>query len=223
MAEGAAPTAPLAPAQAFPNGDPRNAAYGENAAKLEHQLANFRTEYGRELGTARANTTYKQGLISQQEPTGYRNQTNRANTEGLAESGILARNRGTLQSQYANKRFALTQGLKEGEGRLARGLNKNEEALRERAQADAIKALEEGKGNLLKEPPAPEGGAVPGAAPRPATLGLPGALGGRIPTVVKTGQAAGYNPGVVKTGVMGPQYTRQAAARRIALLRKAGR
>jgi hypothetical protein len=143
---------PAASPVAVPAND-QNAKYFETIGKLAYQENKASSEYGRQLGTDRANSQYRQGLLSQQEPGSYRTNQARANAGGILESGINARNRGGIATNYANKRFSLGQGLKEQEGGLARNLAKEQEANQEGQHRAGLTALEEGKANLLATNP----------------------------------------------------------------------
>src|ERR1700742_3730842 len=145
--------APTNPGEAFGPGDPRNAAYFQNLAALEHAyqttLANDKTA----LANAKTNSEYSQSQLTKAEPGSYSNNQHRANAGGLLESGINAERRGGIASNYANKRFGITHGLQETEGRLQR----NDQAAKERKEAGeasaASTALGEGYKALLEQQP----------------------------------------------------------------------
>ena len=149
MAESANPAASPVPVPATS----QDATYWEQMGKLKFQEAKVGTEATRELGTQRANTQYGQGLLSQQEPGTYRANQARANAGGILESGINARNRGNIASNYANKRFSLSKGLKENEGRIERGAQAKREGIAEGEHTAGISALERGRTKLLQEGP----------------------------------------------------------------------
>lgn len=147
---------PTNPAEAFGAGDPRNAAYFQTLASLEHQynttLANNKTR----LGSSRENAAYQQGILGQREPQSYKANQHRANAGGIAESGVNAERRGTIGQDYANKRFSITHGLQETEG----SISASEQAAKERLEAGraeaANTALGKGYESLLANPPGPE-------------------------------------------------------------------
>ena len=168
----AAPAPPTNPAAAFPNGDPRNALYASNLAALEHQYNTTLAIDQESLKNYRANSEYSQRLIGNQEPLGYQANQNKANTEGLLNSGINASRRGTLAANYANRRFAITKGLQQNEGRIKAAEQRAKEGLDIGKSNLATKTLAEGYKELLAEPqttpePAATGYTPPGVIPQP--------------------------------------------------------
>lgn len=192
----------------FPEGDPRNAKYFENLAALEHGYQKSLAEGAETRANARTNAEYATGQIAKAEPEGFRNLRNRANSEGLLQSGVLAGRTGTLASSYGARRYAITHGLQEREGRISRG----EQAAKERFELGrsgaATRALEEGKATAL---------ANPGAR----TVTGPAGPGGVVPYTEKTaGGSVRVGPGAPTAVVKARQPitggVRSAAARRVA-------
>lgn len=117
------------PGTAFPQGDPRNALYWETRGKIEHGRERTLGGLKEQGANARAAAQYREGTYTQQEPKTYAANRYRGVREGVASSGVNTERRGGIATDYANRRFAVQQNLKQTEGRIAKG----EQAARERA------------------------------------------------------------------------------------------
>jgi hypothetical protein len=184
------------PAQAFGQGDPRNALYAENLAALEHGREREKATNEEGRNQARAKATYRQGLLGQAEPGTYKVNQERANNGGLLESGINAKRRGGIAADYANKRFSITSGLKEYEEGTGRREQQGTERYNEARAKAGTKALAEGYESLLAnkptEPAAGGGYPVPPAQQAAINAGTPAGPGGVVPY--------GYGKGKVRVG-----------------------
>lgn len=198
-----AATPPTNPAEAFGAGDPRNAAYFQTLANLEHQYNTTLAGDKERLQNSRTNATYQQGLIGQREPGSYKANSHRANAGGILESGVNAERRGTIGQEYANKRYGVTHGLQETEGSISR----NEQGAKERLELGksgaANTALMEGYKSLLEREPNEQVQAPPQAIPN--TAASPGVSVARITAQPNTG-------GVRRAA--GNKYLAKAKARR---------
>ncbi len=148
----AAPAPPTNPNVAFPEGDPRNAKYGEEMAALLKQREDRKGELISGRGENQANAKYGETQLTQAEPGTYRNNQHRANAGGIAESGINAQRRGGIATDYANKRFNIQRGLTSAENRINRENKRAEENYEGGSARAATKALGEGYNNLLQNP-----------------------------------------------------------------------
>jgi hypothetical protein len=166
------PAPPTNPAEAFGAGDPRNAKYFENLAALEHAYNTTLADDKETLSNDQTNAQYQQSLLTKAEPVAYRNNQHKANAGGILESGVNAERRGTIATQYAQKRYTVQHGLQEDEGKV----RKNEEAEQYKYESGrgkaANEALSEGYKNLLEtqpnETPQPSGsGVVPKVSTQP--------------------------------------------------------
>jgi hypothetical protein len=192
MAE-AASTGPASP---FPEGDPRNAKYFENLAALEHSKG--RTEAEDAKGREEAASTYKYGTeqLQKQEPLALKANTNRANTEGLATSGILAQRQGVTQTGYAGKEHTLGESRRTAVERFNRGDQLAREGYAEKAKSALTNAEIEARANLEKNPP---------AAQPPALGYTPGEYGGKGQGFVRVGPKP-------ESGI---KWSRNAAVRKV--------
>ncbi len=143
----------LTAAQAFPEGDPRNAQYGENLAALLKQREGRKAELIQGRGENQASAAYRESQLTQNEPETYRANQHRANAGGIASSGINAQRRGGIARDYANKRFGVQQGLTSAENRINRQNKQAEETYEGGASRAATTALEAGRRNLEEHPP----------------------------------------------------------------------
>jgi hypothetical protein len=201
----AAPAPPTNPGEAFGAGDPRNALYFSNLAALEHQKANSLSGIAEQRNLARANTKYGEGQLTQHEPGSYKANAHRANQGGILESGVNAERRGTIGSEYANKRYQLTHGLQENEGRFNKGEQEANTRFADEKANIGNKALAEGYSALLNNPPN-ELGAVNPAGVR--TITGPPEAGNVVPYTEKI-------PGVGSVAVgSATRYAREQAAKK---------
>lgn len=196
-----APSGPAGP----PAGNPQSALYNETLATLLHQqetslasdtAARQETETGYKAGVQSYNVAEPKALTAEQ---------NHANTAGLLESGVNARERGSVLGSYAEKRGALATKEQQNLNKITTDEQNARETYGLGVKGAATKALEEYKKEQMAlgptEPSGPPAIANPGgAAQQPgAPTSLPGV------TVL--------NPGGT------PQKTRsirQKAARRVA-------
>jgi hypothetical protein len=146
MAEGQAPAPLTYPSQS--SADPFSATFYANQAALE--LSRNTTLAGDQLSRRleNASSEYSQGVNDRAEPRALTANRNTANSQGLAESGVLAQRQGVTQTGYAQKdasiqaaRRAAIERLNTGENAAVKsfevGTNKNvaEEGERKRNQA----------------------------------------------------------------------------------------
>ena len=208
MAAAAAP----APGAAFPAGDPRNALYFETVGKLKAGEEKTKAENERVLGTERSNATYKEGLLTQAEPGTYGTNRSRAIREGVSSSGIDAERRGGIATNYANRRYAVQNALKEREGAVARSNKAAEEGYTSGVAGAGTKALAEGAAYLERNPP--QAAATPTGPYNPGgtytATGSPGA-GGVQPYEEKVPGGGFVRVGEAKTG----KWSRDPATRTI--------
>lgn len=186
----AAPTPTAAPTP-FPAGDPRNGKYFETLAALEHQLNNTLTSDNQALADAKANFNYSAGTLDRQLPLSIQTARNAANTQGLAESGALVKNTGTLETRYAAQRGKLTSGLQAETNRVNQAENSARETFNLGRTKAAETAREEALAAALKENPNEQGANAP---TNPATPVNPGATR----TVTGPVEAGGVVPYVEK-------------------------
>lgn len=169
MADAPAPTSP------FPVGDPRTATYNDELATLQHQRETSISGARVEKGQAQENYRFGLSQYNQAEPRALSTEQNTANTQGLAESGINAQRRGTVLSDYVNKKTTL--GTTEQRA-LARAAEKENQAqinygLGVKTAAD--RSLEKYRAEQIALSP----NEVQPAAPRtPAPVQLPRIIGG---------------------------------------------
>jgi hypothetical protein len=167
----------MATASPFPEGDPRNAAYFENIGKLEQARGLVENEDIRLRGEANKTAQYNISQLQKAEPLSLKNNANRANTEGLATSGILGARQGQTQTQYAGKEYTVGQARTKAIEATTRADERARERFNEGQKGALQKATEEAKTNLLANPPA----AAPTAPVNPGgtrvLTGLPGAGG----------------------------------------------
>lgn len=169
-----APPAAAAPGAATSGeATPFDALYWANQAAIQHSYEHAQALYGtgangEPLGSARtearAGETRNLQTLARQEPETLRASRNKANSEGLLESGIEGARRGTVESQYAAKRGSEALKLQSSEDRFTNTLEGAREA-RERGEiSDAEKAVGRGEASTLRaEPQTPP--AAPGGPP----------------------------------------------------------
>jgi hypothetical protein len=172
-----------APASSFPAGDPRNALYAENLAALEHIWQREKAGSEEGLSQARSKATYRQGRLGQAEPGTYKVNQERANSGGVLESGINAKRRGGIAADYANKRYEVTQGLKEYEEGSQRRAKEGEERYNEGRAKAGTRAEVEGREYLERNPPTDYSGSypIPPAQQAAIAAGVPAGPGGVVP------------------------------------------
>jgi hypothetical protein len=204
--------APASPGTAFPAGDPRNALYFETKGKLEHERERTLGGLREQRENAQGNAKYREGVMTGQEPQTYAANRYRAVREGIASSGSNTERRGGIATNYANRRFAVQQGLKQTEGRISR----SEQEARERADQGiagaGTRALEEARRYAEEHPPVQPTQAYNAGGTREVT-GPPGP-GGVVPY---TEQTPG---GFVRVGAAPTiKWSRDPAVRRLQALR----
>lgn len=141
----------------FPEGDPRNSVYSKELAALEHTRG--QEEAADKLANEESASQYKYGTeqLQKQEPLAIKANINRANSEGLLQSGVLAQRQGQTQVQYQGKEHSLTQARQTAVNKYNLGQFNAEQKFQD-AQAVALaKAEEEAKRELLANPPQPPG------------------------------------------------------------------
>src|SRR5580692_6928612 len=144
---------PTNPAEAFPAGDPRNAQYFQTLAALEHAYNTTLAGDKEALTNDKSNSEYQQTLLTKAEPGTYKTNQAKANAGGILESGVNAGRRGTIATQYAQKRYTVQHGLQENEGKIRHGEEEAKYKLEGGRSEAANKALSEGYNSLLKESP----------------------------------------------------------------------
>ena len=190
--------------------DPRDATYYANEAAAEHIKGRIEGEdkYGRE--NAESQYGYGESQVAKARPLALRADINKANTEGLLQSGQEAQRRGQVLTGFLGKEHAL------GETRrnAVEGFNRKDATARESftdAMATQLAAAQErAKANLVANPPA-EPPAPLGVAPtNPAT---PVNAGGTVTVAGGTRTEKLPGGGFVRTGA---PAVRRAAARKVA-------
>jgi hypothetical protein len=166
-----AEVAPAAPA-GLPAGNPQSALYNETLAALQHQregaLASDKQARGETEGA------YKTGVQSYNvaEPKALSAEQNKANNAGLLESGINARERGSVLGSYVEKRGALATKEQSNLNKLNLDEQKANESYSLGVKNAATKALEEYKKEQeALAPTEPQSAAPPSVAsisPQPA-------------------------------------------------------
>lgn len=197
------------PGESFPAGDPRNAIYWETVGKLEHQRDLRKTGYEEALKKEQAGATLKEGQLSQAEPNTYAANRYRGVREGVASSGVNTERRGGIATNYANRRYAVQLGLKEGEGRIHKGEQQSRETFEQGKQQAARDAQERAREYLEKNPPTPPPTAAYNPGGERTVLGPPGP-GGVVP--YEEHSPAGF----VRVGAAQPiKWSRDPAVRRL--------
>jgi hypothetical protein len=202
MAE-AAPTA-----TPFPAGDPRNASFAATVAALTLGREQQEESDNRDMALAKASYQYNTGVNLRGEVQRVGANRNNANSQGLAESGTLAKTQGQTVEGYAQKEARL------GEVRQ-NAINQYTEKQSNAAKtynvgyAGALATSEEkGREEAEKNPPAPEGATPANPGATRTVTGAPGS-GGVVPYVENL-----PNGGFVKIGQPQKPQIRQAAAKR---------
>lgn len=149
------PAATQAQAPAPVTADPRDAAYYEQVARLNHALQGALASYGATAANNQAAYNLTSGQLRQQLPITLQNERNRANAQGLLESGALAQRSGLDETAYANRVGAA----------LARFNNANSVALNRRNAAQG--SYNEGVYNAMYGPK----GAIERAASNDVSVG----------------------------------------------------
>jgi hypothetical protein len=187
---------PTNPSEAFGAGDPRNAKYFENLAALEHAYNTTLAGDQETLANDKTNAEYQQGLLTKAEPGTYKANQAKANAGGILESGVNAGRRGTIASQYGQKRYTITHGLQENEGRLRKADETAKYTYESGRGKAANEALSEGYKALLEQQPnesAPKA-PTPPAQQQAINQGVKPGAGGVVP----------YEGGGVRVGMAQP-------------------
>jgi hypothetical protein len=156
-------TGPPPPSGGAGEPSPFSASYQANIAALEHQ---YQATLARNLATEQRDVGiehYNVGQLNLAEPRNIQATRNRANTEGLTESGILGQRTGLVQQKATFARAQQANRLQEQRDVLA-GQNRAafENLQVGRAAADAERAEREAEARTLREEPQ---AALPPAAP----------------------------------------------------------
>jgi hypothetical protein len=182
----------LAPTVATPGTetDPFSRSFWANKTAIEfsEQKALSDAQHGRRM--ANANAEYNRGIDARAEPLKLTANRNTANSQGLAESGVLAKTQGQTQVDYAQK----GQRIQEARRGAVEKYNENE------ANARTTAAIETGKNVASDEekqvtyneenpppPPTPGPGVAPANPATPASRGAtrtvlgPAGPGGVVP------------------------------------------
>jgi hypothetical protein len=181
--------------------NPFSAAFWANQAALNFSTERMLAEDQRGVRDANTSYEYNRGVNERAEPLKLTANRNSANTQGLAESGVLAKTQGLTQTDYAqkNQRLAETrrnaiEKFQEGERDTVTkyGLETANKAAA--ANAEYAKELEE-------NPPPPIGAATankgPGVGAQRTVSSEPGA--GGVVGYTETGTKNG-NPFMVRVG-----------------------
>lgn len=96
------------------------AVYNSTLADIGLQQANEEASLGESDANLKANIGYQENQITQAEPGTYRANANAANRGGLLTSGINARRKDTIASNFAARRTANQLALTQGEARIQR-------------------------------------------------------------------------------------------------------
>jgi hypothetical protein len=96
-----APTALAYPSAG--SSDPFSASFYATQAALQFSQENLLAEDQRETRVANANYEYGRSVNARAEPLALTRNQNSANSQGLAESGVLAKQQGQTQTGYAQK------------------------------------------------------------------------------------------------------------------------
>jgi hypothetical protein len=128
--------------------DPFTASFYANQAALQFSEENLLADDQRATRQANNSYEYNRGLNARQEPLALTKNRNAANTQGLAESGVLAKQQGQTQTAYAEKQGRLgetrrnaiekyQQSESTAKANYALGTNKNVVAEQERQLKEA--------------------------------------------------------------------------------------
>lgn len=186
-----AEAAPLVNPGVFNQNDPRGAEFAANQAAYEHALGTTLAGDTETLQNERTNAAYQRSLIAKQEPLSFRANENKANAEGLLESGVNAGRRGNLQADFISKGTSVSQKMTQAEARRLASDN----IARESEQSDSAKNLAAYNNDKLRweqEHPvvAPEPAVAAPTASAPTVPpgvvgGHPQPVSGSVPTPIK--------------------------------------
>lgn len=204
----AAPALPAAPTPAAGQPDPREALYWSTAAELGHQYEHALASDQEALSDDKASFLASQGKLDYAEPTAQTNIRNRANSEGLATSGIEAQRAGQQQGNYVRARGELGTKFQQDSDKINRGMGEAGESYTDKMGtnlADAEKRQQEEAQKTAEKAP------TLGAPAEPATPAARPSVGTKVPGL------AIFNPGGTaqpRTSSK-PVSVRRAAARRV--------
>jgi hypothetical protein len=165
-----APTgkAPTSPYPGAGSADPYSASFYANQAALEFQRNTLEAEDQRAIRETNANYNYNRGLNERAEPLKLTANRNAANTQGLAESGILAKTQGLTQTDYAQKGARLGETRRNAVEKYTQGEKTAREDFNIKTAGNVAKEQE----NQLKEAEA--------NPPQPAAVANPVATGDQL-------------------------------------------
>jgi hypothetical protein len=166
MADSFSPLSPGSPgASAVSEANPFFATFWANEAALNFSTERALAEDQSAQRDTNATYEYNRGVNNRAEPLKLQSNQNTANSQGLAESGVLAKTQGLTQTQYAQKNARLAEVRKNA---VEKYQGKENTAITENAldtgkyvadaQAEGVKALEENP-----PPPAPAPAITPPA------------------------------------------------------------
>ena len=162
------------PANLAALGSAQTATYNTELATLQHQLEAGLAGFQAQRGEAEGSYKFALSKMGENEPRALTAEQNKANTEGLLESGINAQRRGQLLAGFTRERGELGSKEQNELSRLARGEQNARESYNlgvNRAGATAQERYLTNQINLApSEPPA----ATPAARPAPPKGGWGG-------------------------------------------------
>ncbi len=164
--------------------------HAEAAGKLNRELASASYQYGR-------------GNLLRSEPKRIKANANAANSQGLAESGQLAKAQSDTQSEYAQKQLGLSQQRSEAVKRAVAGENEaREKQLVGKGAALETARAEQGQYNIEHPSPAPNpGGVVSSVTSTPNTYAKVGPGTGAVLPTVTGGKPQPVTGGLRKAAV----------------------
>ncbi len=153
---------------ATPIGDPRDALFYSNEAALNFQRENALANQKVAREGAESNYRYGAGQLRRAQPLRLTASRNQANSQGLAESGILAQRQGQIQTDYASKGSRLGEIRKAAVDRATKGEQEANRGYELGVGKNLEEATERGRARLEANPPTPEPAAGTVAAGGPA-------------------------------------------------------
>lgn len=159
------------------NLDPTIAAkYNATKATLAFSLLRAQQVEKEAVGIANANYAYQRGVALNAEPVKLRVNQNAANSQGLAESGQLARVQGQTQLGFAEKGARNAELRRQAVNKLRTGLTATETGIGLKGIENVANANAEQQRYLVENPPqkAPAAPAVPSTIPQTGWIQGPG-------------------------------------------------
>jgi hypothetical protein len=173
-------------ASAVSQSNPFFATFWANEAALNFSTQRALAEDQAAQRDTNATYEYNRGVNQRAEPLRLTANQNSANSQGLAESGVLAKTQGVTQTQYAQKDARLQEtrrnAVEKYQGKEADAITQNSLDTSKYvadAQAEGLRALEE-------NPPKPEPGTTAANPGGGRTITGPAGPGGVVPYTEKT-------------------------------------